>query len=33
MGFGVQCQGIVILIKVVRVGIKLRGYLRKELGR
>lgn len=32
MGFGVQWQRIVILVKVVRVGIKLRGYLRKALG-
>lgn len=33
MEFRVQWQGKVILAKVVRVGIRLRAYLRKELGR
>ena len=33
MEFRVQWQGKVILAKVVRIGIRLRAYLRKELGR
>lgn len=32
IGFGVQWQGIVVILnRVVRVGVMLRGYLRKEL--